>query len=186
MPDVVELIQNKTDRVAEKIWGFIDGTIRKTSRPVYHQRVVYTQFKKCHGLKFQSVLVPDGFIACLFSQVPAKTHDARLLRESGLLDQLEEIVPHDGDSTIYTLYGDLAYAQSIYLIGGFCTADVGTDEALYNQIMSSVRITVEWASVQLSNNGNFLISSRAGRFLNARLHNIISLQISCAIYTTVW
>ena len=51
----------------------------------------------------------------------------------------------DGDSTIYTLYGDLVYTQSMYLIGGFCNADVGTDEALYNHIMSSVRITVEWA-----------------------------------------
>ena len=50
----------------------------------------------------------------------------------------------DGDSTIYTLYGDLAYAQSMYLIGGFCNVDVGTDEALYNHIMSSMRITVEW------------------------------------------
>ena len=63
---------------------------------------------------------------------------------TGLLDQLEEIMPPDGDSTIYTLYGDLAYAQSMYLIGGFHNADVGTDEALYNHIMSSVRITVEW------------------------------------------
>ena len=61
-----------------------------------------------------------------------------------MLDQLEEIMPHDGDLTMYTLYGDLAYAQSIYLIGGFRNADVGTGEALYNQIMSSVRITVEW------------------------------------------
>ena len=61
-----------------------------------------------------------------------------------MLDQLEEIMPHDGDSTIYTLYGDLAYAQSMYWIGGFCNADVGTDEALYNRIMSAVRITVEW------------------------------------------
>ena len=112
MPNFAELIQNKTDGVAENIWGFINGTIRKTSRPVYHQRVVYTWFKKCHGLKFQSVLVPDGFIASLFSPVPAKTHDAKLLREIGLLDQLEEIMPHDGDSTIYTLYGDLAYVQS--------------------------------------------------------------------------
>ena len=144
MPYFAELIQNKTDGVAENIWGFIDGTICKTSRPVFHQKVVYTQFKKCHGLKFQSVLVPDRFIACLFSPVPAKTHDVKHLRESGLLDQLEEIMPHDGDLTIYTLYGNLAYAQSIYLIGGFCNTDVGTDEALYNQIMSSVRITVEW------------------------------------------
>ena len=79
MPYFAELIQNKTDGVAENIWGFIDGTICKTSRPVYHQRVVYTQFKKCHGLKFQSVLVPDGFIACLFGPGSSKTHDAKLL-----------------------------------------------------------------------------------------------------------
>ena len=39
-------------------------------------------------------------------------------------------MPHDLDSTIYTLYGDLAYTQSIYLIGGFRNAGVGTDEAL--------------------------------------------------------
>ena len=32
----------------------------------------------------------------------------------------------------------------MYLIGGFHNADVGTDEALYNHIMSSMRITVEW------------------------------------------
>ena len=32
----------------------------------------------------------------------------------------------------------------MYLIGGFRNADVGTDEALYNRIMSSVRITVKW------------------------------------------
>ena len=143
MPYFEELIQTKTDGVAENIWGFINGIIHKTSRPVYDQRVIYQWFKKCYGLKFQSVLILDGFIACLFGPGPAKTHDANLLRESGLLDQLEEIMPHDGDSTIYTLYGDLAYAQSMYLIGGCRNGDVGTDEALYNHIMSSVRITVE-------------------------------------------
>ena len=156
MPYLAELIQNKTNGVAANIWGFIDGTIHKTTRPIYHQRVVYTWFKKCHGLKFQSVLVPNRFIACLFSPVPAKTHDARLLPESGLLDQLEELMPHDGDSTIYTLYGDLAHAQSIYLIGGFHNADDGNVEALYNWIMSSVRITVEWGFSAIIEQWKFL------------------------------
>ena len=156
MPYFAEVIQNKTDAVAATIWGFIDGTIHKTTRPIYHQRVVYTWFKKCHGLKFQSGLVPDGFIACLFSPVPAETHDARLLRQCGLLDQLEKLMPHDGNLTIYTLYGDLAYAQSIYLIGGFCNANVGTDEELYNQIMSSVRIIVEWGFGAIIEHWKFL------------------------------
>ena len=64
-------------------------------------------------------MAPDRFIPCLFGPVPAKTHDAKLPHESELLDQLEEIMPPHGDSTIYMLYGDLVYAQSMYLIGGF-------------------------------------------------------------------
>ena len=156
MPYFADLIRNKTDGVAENIWGFIDGTICKTSRPLYHQRVVYTRFKKCHGLKFQSVMVPDGFIACLFGPVPAKTHDAKLLHESELLDQLEEIMPPHGDSTIYTLYGDLVYAQSMYLIGGFRNAAIGMDEALYNRIMSSMQITVEWGFSAITEQWKFL------------------------------
>ena len=119
-------------------------------------KVVYTCFKKCHGIKFQSVLVLDGSIACLYGPVPAKTHDEKLLQESGLLDQLEEIMSPDGDLSIYMLYGDLAYAQSMYLIGGFHNADVGIDEALYNRIMSSVRITVKWGSGTIIEQWKFL------------------------------
>ena len=85
MPYYAELISNNTGGVARDIWGFIDGTIHKTARPIYHQQTVYTRFKKCHGLKFQSVYVPDGFIACLFGPVPVKTHNSRLLQESELL-----------------------------------------------------------------------------------------------------
>ena len=51
MPYYAKLISNKTGGVATDIWGFIDGTISKTARPIYHQRTVYTRFKKCHGLK---------------------------------------------------------------------------------------------------------------------------------------
>ena len=92
----------------------------------------------------------------MFGPVPAKTHDAKLLRESELLDQLEEIMPPDGDSTIYTLYGDLAYVQSMYLIGGFQNAAVGMDDALYNRIMSSVRIAVEWGFSAITEQWKFL------------------------------
>ena len=83
------------------------------------------RFKKCHSLKFQSVLIPDGYIACLYGPVPAKTHDARLLHESQLLEQLQTVMPEDGTNPIYVLYGDLAYAQSAYVLGGF--RNVGTN-----------------------------------------------------------
>ena len=35
MPYYAELISNKTGGVARDIWGFIDGTICKTARPIY-------------------------------------------------------------------------------------------------------------------------------------------------------
>ena len=76
MPYYAKLIEQKTNGLMDCVWGFIDGTIRKTARPVYHQRSVYTRFKKCHGVKFQSVTVPDGYIAYLMGPWPAQTHDA--------------------------------------------------------------------------------------------------------------
>ena len=156
MPYYSQLISNKTRGIANNIWGFIDGTIRKTCRPIYHQRVVYTRFKKCHGLKFQSVLVPDGFIACLYGPVPAKTHDARLLRESQLVEQLQAVMPENGTNQVFALYGDLAYAQNAYVLGGFCNVVPNSDEAAYNCLLSSVRITVEWGFAELVEQWKFL------------------------------
>ena len=156
MPYYSQLISNKTRGIANNIWGFIDGTIRKTCRPIYHQRVVYTRFKKCHGLKFQSMLVPDGFIACLYGPVPAKTHDARLLRESQLVEQLQTVMPEDGTNQVFALYGDLAYAQNAYVLGGFRNVVPNSDEAAYNRLLSSVCITVEWGFAELVEQWKFL------------------------------
>ena len=144
MPYYSQLISNKTRGIATNIWGFING-----SRPIYHQHLVYMRFKKCHSLKFQSVLIPDGFIACLYGPVPAKTHDARLLHESQLLEQLQTVMPEDANNPIYALYGDLAYAQSADDLSGFCNVDTNLDEAAYNRLLSSVRITVEWGFAEL-------------------------------------
>ena len=146
MPYFAKLIQRKTGYVIDSLWGFIDGTIQQTTRPLYNQQTIYTRFKKCHGIKFQSVLVLDGYIACLFGPVPAKTHDARVLHESNLIQQLCNVTPEDNSNgPIYSLYGDLAYPQSAYLLGRLRNAIVRTDEANFNRLMSSVHITVEWS-----------------------------------------
>ena len=85
------LIQQKMEGLMDCIWGFIDGTIQRTARPLYHQRSIYTHFKKgqfipvskkCYGIKFQSVTVLEGFIACLQGPWPSKTHDAHMLCDS--------------------------------------------------------------------------------------------------------
>ena len=76
MPYYAMLIKQKMEGLMDCVWGFIDGTIRRTTRPLYHQQSIYTRFKKCHGIKFQSITVPAGFIACLQGPWPSKTHDA--------------------------------------------------------------------------------------------------------------
>ena len=76
MPYYAMLIEQKTEGLMDCVWGFIDSTIRQTDRPIYHQRSIYTRFKKCHGVKFQSVTVLEGFIAYLKGPWTAQMHDA--------------------------------------------------------------------------------------------------------------
>ena len=57
-------------------WGFIDGTLRPMCRPSADQRMVFNGQKRVHGLKFQSVMVPNGLIANLYGPVEGKRHDS--------------------------------------------------------------------------------------------------------------
>ena len=65
-------------------------------------------------------------------------------------------MPANGAAAVYALYGDLAYAQSIYLLGGFRKPPAGLDEALLNRHMSSVRIMVEWGFGDIVDKWKFL------------------------------
>ena len=50
MPYYASLVKEKADVEFDNIWGFIDGTLRKTSRPTKFQRSCYSGHKRCHGL----------------------------------------------------------------------------------------------------------------------------------------
>ena len=119
----------------------IDGTVRKCCCPIYFQRHAYSGHKRCHGLKFQSVITPDGLIACLWRPMNGNRHDSHILRESQLLDQLHELMLR---GLIYAMYGDPAYPQSRHIFDGFANAIPGSDESLWNTQMSRVRECVEW------------------------------------------
>jgi len=136
------LIRRKSRCTGINIWGFINGTVRKTCRPSRFQRLLYSGHKRVHGIKFQSVVTPDGFIALLFGPIPGNRHDSYMLRESGLLDELEALMPDPED--FYSLFGDPAYPQSRLLFGGFRHPAEGSVEAQWNKQMSSVRESVEW------------------------------------------
>ena len=128
-------------------------------------------------IKGQCILVSRNAMVLIYLRGPwpAQTHDARMLRESQLMDELADIMPANGASAVYALYGDLAYAQSIYLLGGFRKPPVGSDEALFNRHMSSVRITVEWGFGDIVDKWKFLDFCSAMKFLRCRLENSIRM-----------
>ena len=71
------------------------------------QRAVYTGYKKCHGLKVETVLLPNGIIT-LFGPTSAHIHDVGgVLHTSGLDAFLVEI--QQGKPEVYCAFGDSTY-----------------------------------------------------------------------------
>lgn len=123
-------------------FGFIDGTLREISRPKYHQRLVYNGHKRRHGLKFQSVVVPNGIIANLQGPYEGRKHDCSMLYETNLLNSLRQNAWSNGEPLC--VYGDPAYPLNPHLQMPFKGAQITPDMVAYNKAMSEVRVTVEW------------------------------------------
>ena len=50
-------------------FGFIDGTVRPISKPGQNQHLVYNGHKRVHGVKFQSVALPNGIIGNMYGPI---------------------------------------------------------------------------------------------------------------------
>ena len=72
--------------------GFVDGSVRPICRPSANQQVMYNGHKRVHALKYQSVTAANGMIASWFGSIEGRRHDSYLLRESGLLDELDHMI----------------------------------------------------------------------------------------------
>ncbi|XP_071946235.1 uncharacterized protein [Antedon mediterranea] len=131
-------------------WGFVDGTVRPICRPNQHQQVMYNGHKRIHAMKFQSVTAPNGLIAHLYGPVEGRRHDAFLLRESGLLTELEAR-SHDPQGNVLCVYGDPAYPLRPQLQAPFPTVRITPEQVAFNAAMSKVRISVEWLFVDIVN-----------------------------------
>ncbi len=187
------------------IWGFIDCTIRRISRPTWGQRAAYNGYKKHHALKYQAVMIPSGMLAHLFGPWEGRNTDPFLLEESGLLDDCAKYAVHvdadDGtpvEHRYFQLYGDPAYGLSPFLISPYSgPGQRSATEQTFNTQMSSVRMEVEHGFGVVLNTWPFLRAfwkhrvylSPVGRYYrvavlltNARncLHpNQVSLHFNC-------
>ncbi len=162
MPYYANLIFNKCGLV-QTVWGFIDGTLRKTCRPSYFQKLLYSGHKRCHGIKFQSIVTPDGLFACMHGPITGNRHDSFMLSRSRLMERLRAFMPEPrnneqpaGGEVVYSLYGDPAYPQSMYVFGGYRNPPQGSPQAAWNTRMSKVREVVEWGFANITTNWSFL------------------------------
>lgn len=126
------------------IWAFIDGTIRPICRPSVDQQLYYSGYKKVHCVKYQSLLCPDGIIVSIKGAYPGHRHDAGMLRDSGLYEELEEHTVFPNRQ--FTVYGDQGYSLRELLITPYSQLQIAgnPERQQFNNVMSSLRVAVEW------------------------------------------
>jgi DDE superfamily endonuclease len=88
---------------------------KKTCHPIYNQKQAYSGHKRHHGMKFQSVTGPEGFSMSFNGPVTGCRHDSFMVYESGLLSELQRLLPNAD----FSIFRDPAYPNSPWLWGDF-------------------------------------------------------------------
>ena len=161
----------------ENCWGFIDRTVGPLCKPDENQRILYNGHKRVHGIKFQSVVAPNGLIASLFGPVEGRRHDSGILVDSGLLQELSHY-SFAPDGTPLCVYGDPAYPLRVHLQGPFKGAHLTPAEQQFNKAMSQVRVSVEWLFGDIVNYFAFLDFKKN---LKIGLSPVGKMYIVCAL-----
>mmetsp|Transcript_20638 Transcript_20638/g.31474 ORF Transcript_20638/g.31474 Transcript_20638/m.31474 type:complete len:329 (-) Transcript_20638:785-1771(-) len=145
------------------IFGFIDCSIDRSIRPFsgpagdYEgagrkpeypaaQRAFYTGFKKLHGIKVETVFLPNG-ISTIFGPVSARRSDIPVLQMSNLNEFLVRIQIHNQHE--YSALGDSAYHVNLRCICSYFKRYAGqqplTDhERRCNRAIKKARESIEY------------------------------------------
>jgi nuclease HARBI1 len=107
-------------------------TLKMMCWPTYFQKAAYSGHKHCHGLKFQNVTTPNGYLAHIYGLIAGSWQDLFMLACSDLLPQLHTLMA-PGQGTIYSLFGDPAYPMSASLYRGVTQPAAGSIEAAWNK-----------------------------------------------------
>lgn len=119
--------------------GFIDGTARPICRPKKNQKELYSGHKRFHCMKFQCITLPNGIILHMSMPYPGRRHDAFILKDTLILDQMQLYC------SPFCLYGDEGYPLKRQLIRPYSNSTLTEMQKTFNSQMSSVRQCVEWS-----------------------------------------
>lgn len=76
-------------------WGFIDGTLNATCRPIIDQQEFYSGHKRKHGYKYQSVVSPDGLVSSLMGPFIGRRGDWKMVALSAWKPNFAESTKED-------------------------------------------------------------------------------------------
>jgi nuclease HARBI1 len=125
------------------IFGFIDATVRPTCKPELFQNVVYNGKDKTHALKYQVLCTPDGIMRHVSGPYCGSRHDQHMVHKSDVLGWVTKH-PRSPEGLQYVIYADAGYAIAPGLMRPFADERINITHKAANEIMSSVRICVEW------------------------------------------
>ncbi|KAF7293443.1 hypothetical protein MIND_01121800 [Mycena indigotica] len=144
--------------------ALIDGTLRKTARPVKNQRLLYNGWKRFHCLKYHALLTPDGIVVHVYGPVEGRRHDETVFQQSGLMEILQaHFYKPNGDPLF--IYGDPAYSVAPHILSPYRGAALTAGEAKFNRAMSTCREPVEWSFKEVIQQFPFLDFSRNQKVL---------------------
>jgi nuclease HARBI1 len=126
--------------------GFIDGTVREICKPSVLQGPLYNGKDRIHSLKYQAINSPDGIIMHLAGPYPGSRHDQFMLRESKILEWIGSFPQQAGTGWPHVIYGDCGYSSVAgKIVVPYHDEELNAVHAGFNNSMTSVRISIEWA-----------------------------------------
>jgi hypothetical protein len=125
------------------IFGFIDATVRPTAKPEVLQSLVYNGKDRVHALKYQMLCTPDGIMRHVSGPYCGSRHDQHLVHKSEVLSWVLRH-PKTDDGHTYCIYADAGYAIAPGLMRPFADAEINIPHKAFNDVMTSVRVCVEW------------------------------------------
>lgn len=158
-------------------FGFLDGTTRPISRRGNGQRIAYNGHKRVHGLKFQSIALPNGLKGNIFGPVEGRKHDAGMLADSGHRNDVGNLAfSLAGQPCVYR---DPAYQGLRIHVQAPCHQGRLTQQMEdYNKAMGELRVYVEWLFGDIINSFKFLDYKKN---LKIGLSNVGKMYIVCAL-----
>lgn len=135
---------------------------------------MYNEHKRVHGLKFQSIALLNGLIGNIFGSVEGRKHDAGMLANSGILNDVGNFAFSPAGQPM-CFYGDPAYSLWIHLQAPYSQGRLTQQMEDYNK---RVRVSVEWFFGDIINSFKFLDYKKN---LKIGLSSVGKMYIACAL-----